>query len=153
MSSIIAAASSILAAASLSMGDFLNSVLLAGQSLGGASWSLKIASIVMLLVGSMKVSFLNDLVWAKFGALKAWAAPTLGLCLGILLLSANGQLTLASALAYMASGAGALALHELLDGIKAIPGLGPIYISIINAIEGSLPAKLARKKALAAKKK
>lgn len=115
--------------------DFLMQVFAAIKALGGLSWVMKIASIITLIIASMKVSFLNDLLWAKLGAFKAWAAPVLGLIAGIIMLP---HLGLAEVFAYISAGAGAVIFHELLDSIKAIPGLGPVYVTVINLIEGAL---------------
>lgn len=121
--------------------DFFALVLEAIKGFGGVSWVLKIASIITIIISSMKVSFLNDLIWSKLGAFKSWVAPILGLIAGILMLSKDGGLTLAGVFAYISAGGGAIILHELLDSIKAIPGLGPTWIWIINMIEASLGKK------------
>ncbi len=118
--------------------DFLAQVLKAIAEFGGLPTVLKIASIITLIVGSMKVSVLNEMLWSKLGAAKVYVAPVLGLIAGILGLGSNGPITAASVFAYVASGAGAVILHEILDSIKAIPGLGEVYISIINLIESFL---------------
>jgi hypothetical protein len=123
----------------VSPGDFLAEVLKMISAFGGLSWVMKVSSIITLILSSMKVSFLNDLWWSKLGQFKAWAAPILGMVLGAMTMLANGQsITLASLLAYFSAGAGALILHELLDTIKAIPGLGPVWVSLINAIKKAL---------------
>lgn len=118
--------------------DFFASVLAAIQSLGGLPWIGKIALIITLLVSSMKVTVLDDLVWNRLGKFQAWLAPILGLVAGILTLGAGGQISLAGIFAYISAGAGALLLHELLDTVKAIPGLGPLWISLIGVVEGAL---------------
>lgn len=129
--------------------DFLDQVVQAAKVFGGLPEVLKIASIVTILIASMKVSFLNDLVWSKLGAAKSWVAPLLGLVAGLLGLGAGGQpITLASAFAYMAAGAGAVILHELLDSIKAIPGLGPQYVAFIELVEKVLGGPASKPPAL-----
>lgn len=132
----------------ISPGDFLSQVLQAIQGFGGLSWMLKVAAVVTLVIASMKVSVLNQLLWSKLGAAQAWVAPILGLVGGILSLSAGGHsITLQAVLAYVSAGAGAIILHELLDTVKAIPGLGSIYVQIINAIEGALGGPAAQAQA------
>ena len=108
---------------------------------GGIPLGLKIACCVLLIIASLKVSFLQPM-WAKLGKFQAIAAPLLGLILGLTLLSA-GPVTLPVIFAYLASGAGALALHEILDMVKSIPGIGAVYVSIINFIENALGAPKA----------
>lgn len=118
--------------------DFLAQVLEYVKQFGGLPWVLKIAGIITILLASMKVTFLNNLIWAKLGKAKAWAAPVLGLILGVLSLTSSGQLSLAGILAYISAGAGAVILHELLDTIKGIPGLGPVWVEVINVISSFL---------------
>jgi hypothetical protein len=115
--------------------DFLTMVLETIKGFGGVSWVVKVASVITLIVSSMKVSFLNELIWSKLGALQTWVAPLLGLVGGILALSVSGQLSLAGILAWLSAGTGAIALHELLDSVKSIPGLGAMYVGIIDMIE------------------
>jgi hypothetical protein len=119
--------------------DFFAQVLGVVQQLGGMSGMAKISAVILLIVASMKVSFLNDLLWSKLGAAKAWVAPLLGLIGGILGIGASGvPLDGARILAYVTAGAGAVVLHELLDSIKAVPGIGNIYLTIINIVQGWL---------------
>lgn len=122
----------------VSPGDYLALVLKVIGELGGLSWMLKIAAVVTLVLSSMKVSFLNDMIWSKLGKFKAWAAPILGLLIGVITMQANGGITLVGLMAYLSAGAGALILHELLDTVKSIPGLGPIWVSLIEAIQKAL---------------
>lgn len=121
--------------------DLLAQVLDMIRNFGGLPWFGKVAAIITLVLSSMKVSALNDLIWNKLGAFKAWAAPILGLIVGIVGLGADGKITLAGVLAYMSAGAGALILHELLDTIKAIPGIGSMWVSVIEIIKSVLGAK------------
>lgn len=123
-------------AAELPVADFLSQVFDAVKQFGGLPWMGKIALIVLLLIGSMRVSVLNTLVWSKLGAAKAWVAPLLGLLAG--LLSMGKALTLASALAYVGAGAGAVLLYELLALVKATPKLGPLWASAVGLIMKAL---------------
>jgi hypothetical protein len=105
---------------------------------GLSSWALY-AAIITLVIASMKVSFLDDLIWNRLGNFQIWFAPFLGLVGGLIVMKANGvPLTLGAVLAYVSAGAGAVFLHELLDLVKLIPGLGPVYVSIITVIESAL---------------
>ena len=126
------------AAPDTSVGDFANQVFAAVQGFGGMSWMLKISTIVLLICATMKVSFLVPL-WNKLGNFKAAAAPVLGLVAGLLSYFGGGTaFSLATLTAYMVSGAGALALHEILDMVKAIPGLGAGYVTAINFVTSYL---------------
>lgn len=106
------------------------------KQFGGLPWVLKIAGIASILISTLKISVLREFIWDKLGSAKVWAAPVLGLVFGIASLGTN--LTLASALAYVSAGAGAIILHELLDSIKAIPGLGSVWVSIIDVLKSLL---------------
>ncbi len=106
------------------------------KQFGGLPWVFKIAGIAAILLSTLKISVLREYTWDKLGNAKVWAAPVIGLIFGIASLGTN--LTLASALAYISAGAGAIILHELLDSVKAIPGLGGVWISIIDVIKSLL---------------
>lgn len=115
---------------------FLAQVFAAIQSFGGLPSVMKISIIVTLCISSMKVTFLNQMIWSKLGSAQAFVAPVLGLVAGILGIGAGHvALTLPVIFAYLAAGSGALALHELLDAIKGIPGIGSVFVSLINLIE------------------
>jgi hypothetical protein len=125
--------------------DFFAQALDTIQHFGGLPWMGKVSAAILLLVASMKVSFLNQLLWSKLGSLQAWLAPLLGLLAGILGLGSGGAaVTGASIFAYVVAGGGAVILHELLDSVKAIPGIGQIYVSIIGVIESLLGAPKAQ---------
>lgn len=118
--------------------DFLSQVLQVIKNFGGLTTVLKISSVILLIIASMKVSIINQLLWSKLGKAQVWVAPLLGLIAGLLDLNNAGTVTLASVVAYVGSGAGAILLHELLDSLKAIPGLGSTYVSIIDFLKGLL---------------
>lgn len=119
--------------------DFLAQVIQVVQQFGGLPMMLKIASVIMLIIASMKVSYINSMVWAKLGAAQVYVAPVLGLIAGILGLGSGGvPVSAALVFAYVSAGAGAVFLHEILDSVKAIPGIGPIYVTLIDLIEGAL---------------
>jgi hypothetical protein len=136
-SAIVGVANSVQAAPTLSTDSLISAVSTVIQNFGGLSWTLKIACIVLLIIAFMKVSFLSSF-WARLGKFQTYAAPVLGVVLGLLTLSVSGPMSLAGVMAYLAAGSGAILLHELLDTIKAIPGLGSVYVGIIDAIESIL---------------
>lgn len=121
--------------------DFAGQVLEAISKFGGLNWMGKIALLITLIISTMKVTAIRQMFWDKLGAAKAWAAPILGLILGILTLAMGGHLTLAGVLAWVSAGAGALILHELLDSLKKIPGLGAMWVSFIDLVMGYLGAE------------
>lgn len=109
------------------------------KSYGGYSWGLKISGICMLIIASFKVSFLKP-IWDKMGSFQIWAAPILGMIIGIF---SMGTFSFAKLFAYLAAGMGAVYLHEILDLIKKIPGLGSGYVQGIDLLKSILksPAK------------
>lgn len=120
----------------LSPGDFVNQVASFVQGIGGMSTMLIVSGVIMLIIASMKVSILNQWIWSKLGSVQIWVAPSLGLIAGVL--SLGSGITLPAAFAYVTAGAGAVYLHEILDQVKNIPGIGAIYVSIITTVEGWL---------------
>lgn len=130
------------AVAADSTSDFIAQVMAAIQNFGGLGTLIKVTTVIMLLIASMKVSFLKNLIWAKLGSFQNIAAPFLGLLAGVIGLFGHGSpVTLASIFAYLAAGVGASGVHELLDAVKNIPGIGAGYIAAINVIEKLLGGK------------
>lgn len=116
--------------------DFLAQVITAVKGFGGLTWMAKVGSICIILIASMKVSVLNKWVWSKLGTLQGWVAPLLALVGGLL---ANGSaLTWPMVFAYLGAGAGATYLHDILDLLKKIPGLGTAWVAIIDVIASVL---------------
>ena len=118
--------------ADIPVADFLTQIIQAVKGFGGLSWMLKVASVCLVIVSSMKVSALKPL-WDKLGTAQKWVAPVLALIAG--LLSQGTSISWASALAYLGAGAAAPYIHDLLDLIKVIPGIGSFWVGIINMIE------------------
>lgn len=121
----------VLAADDVLLQDYLAQTLDAIKAFGGLPWMGKVASICFIIVGSMKVSFLRGLIWDRLGSAKAWVSVGLGLVGGILSLD---HVTVPAVLAYMGAGAGAIIIHQLLDLVKAMPGIGPFWIMVIDMI-------------------
>lgn len=119
--------------------QFLNLVLEAVKNFGGIPWTLKIASILTLVLSTMKVSFMRPL-WDKLGWGKMLAAPILALAVGLLSLQ---QFSFAGLVAYLFAGVGAIVLHQMLDGVKGIPGVGGVFLSIIEFVQKMLKAPRA----------
>ncbi len=118
----------------LPLGTFLEQVLGVIAKFGGLSTVLKIASVCGILVASLKVTFLRQLIWAKLGPYQVLVAPFLGLIAGLLDMAGAGTVTLASVMAYIGSGAGAILFHQLLDGVKKMDFIGDKYKAVIDWI-------------------
>jgi hypothetical protein len=132
----------------------IDQVLNLVKAWGGLPWAAKIAACLTVLISLTKVSFIRP-YWDKLGALKTWIAPILALVVGVLSLSIEGKLSLPGVMAYLFAGAGAIILHELLDSLKKLPGLGAVWVSIIEVIEkllGGSGPKAEQAKMMAAAK-
>lgn len=127
----------------VSLPAFLLQLMDAIKQMGGLGTMAVIASVLTLLISSMKVSALAKYTWEKLPELaKALAAPVLALMLGVVMLGMDGKtLNLASAAAYLFAGAGAVFLHQILDGLKTIPGLGKGMQVVIDLLEAALGGK------------
>jgi len=119
------------------MDTFLKQIMDTILQFGGLSFLLKVSSIVTLIVSATKVTFLQK-YWEKLGGFQVLVAPILGLVSGVLILASQGTLTWAGVASYVFAGAGAVVLHELLDAIKTLPGIGAVFIAIIDFISGKL---------------
>lgn len=105
---------------------------------GGMTWMLRLAAIFTVIISSMKVSVLKSWIWDRLGALQGWAGPVMGLLVGVVSLGSGGHLTLSGVMAYLAAGAGAPILHEILEMAKSIPTIGPLWVQLIGVIESAL---------------
>lgn len=119
--------------------DFLGQVFDFVKKFGGLTGVAKVTGLVLLLIASMKVTVLNQWIWQKLGEAQALVAPGLGVLAGLLgLFNAGQPVTWPSVFTYLVAGGGAIFVHEILDALKALPGLGAVYVSIIDLISKSL---------------
>lgn len=80
---------------------------------GGSAWYLKVSGAIMLIVGSMKVPFVENILWNRLSPTMQTLLPAiLGLLAGVLSLH---PLTLSGLAAYAFTGLGANLLYEILD--------------------------------------
>jgi hypothetical protein len=103
---------------------------------GGLNWAAKVAGGIFLLIGAMKVSFL-DKVWDFMGPYKAGVPLLLSLIAGIVSLAIDpgSSITWAGVTAYIVAGGGSIVLNSLLDFVKSIPGIGSLVVSIIDFLQ------------------
>ncbi len=113
--------------------DFISQLINSLNNFGGASSLVKASIVITLIISSMKVSFLNSLIWTKLGWLKVFTAPIFGLIGGLLTIKSQSVSTY-DIIIYLISGGGAVFLHEILDSAKEIKGIGPVYLNIINIL-------------------
>lgn len=117
--------------------DFLSQVLKFIQDFGGLPKMAKIAGVVLLVVESMKVSFLKP-QWDKLGAYKMLVAPALGVVAGLVMLP---SLNLEAAMAYLLAGAGAILLHDLLQAVKGLPGVSLVAQKVLDILSSLIGPK------------
>lgn len=126
----------------ISGSDLLSLVFKSITGFGGLTWAAKVVLIVNLVIAATKVSFLRQAIWSKLGSFQALVAPVLGLVGAMIAyFTAGVPLSLPNLLAFAGTAAGAVILHEVLDGIKSWPGIGPIYVTVINFLSNLLGAE------------
>jgi len=98
-------------------------------------WSAGVVALLTLIVSTMKNSVLRGLIWDKLGWAKVFVAPVLGIAMFLIGMQ---SFSWGAVLLGFTSGVGAIALHQLLDGLKAIPGLGSGFVKLIDFLGGLL---------------
>lgn len=94
------------------------------------SSQMKIAMILVMIIGVVKNSAFES-YFKFFGKWKPVVAPTLSLIVAFLFVQ---PFTLATALAAITTGVAAGFLSQILDALKTIPGLGSVYVTLIDII-------------------
>lgn len=121
---------------------------------GGLTWAGKVAGGIFLLIGAFKVSFLSK----AFDFLKEYkplVPIALALIAGIvsLAIDPSQKITWAGVTAYILAGGGAILLNQLLDMVKALPGVGKVVVAVIDFLQIFLRSSSPlESKKLAAKK-
>lgn len=123
--------------------DTLTHLFQAIGDLKGLGFQGLLIAFVTLLVSAMKLSALRPL-WDKLGAWQTATAPFLSLVLVAISTATPGIAFSWQAVAVaVTTGAGAIALHELLDALKKAPGLGPILGTLIGLAQSILGRKVS----------
>ena len=121
--------------AEVPVGDLISLMMKVIGDYKALGWQAGMSAIVMLLIASMKNSMLRKFIWDKMKWGKVFVAPGLSLILVIIgQLKGGHAIDMKSLMLAMITGAGALALHEILDGLKYIPGIGPMWVSLIDLV-------------------
>lgn len=125
----------------VTINDWLGQVLEFFKTAKDASGIMKASGIVFLLVGLMKVSKLS-FIWDSFGKFKPFVAPVLALIGAVLSqVASGGKVDLSIIILALTHGAGSLALADLFDALKKVPGISKIVLAIIELIEKILVKK------------
>lgn len=129
-------------AADLQISDLFSMLLKAVGDFKSLGWQAGLSALVMILIASMKVSLLRQYVWDKLGWFKVFVAPVLSLVVVFIGLFLTGQpFTMQAFVVAMVTGAGAVALNEMLDGVKNAPGVNSVIVFVANLLKSLLPAK------------
>lgn len=139
-SALAFAADAVVPVPEMPLNEFFASVLAFGKGFSALSWQLKVSGSVALLISTVKVSFLRP-AWDKMGWAKFVVAPALGFVGGLF---AVQPMNAAGIMAWTFAGAGAIVLHELMDGFKAMPGIKPLAVKVIDMIKSVLKAPAAK---------
>jgi hypothetical protein len=91
----------------------------------------KISGLVMLLIAFWKSSLAQP-YWAKLGSGQVLVAPALAL---IVTACAIQPFSWTALWVSVMSGTLAIGIHQLLDGLKGMPWVGPRYVSLIDFFE------------------
>ena len=114
----------------------LASVMSLWQSFPTLPLAGKIAGVLAIVIGLVKSSALQP-YWAKLGPWQALVAPVLGVVTAILSIQ---PLSWAGIWLGLSGGMLAVALSNVLNSVMAMPGVGPLWVSIIQIIERLLNA-------------
>lgn len=127
-------------------GDYMNEIFLTVWQFGGLPFVFTIAAIVLSIIGFIKLTRLRPF-WDSLGRLKPLAIPLLSLTIGIISLAIDDTpLTIQGILAYLFAGSGAIILHDVLDAVKALPGISPVYFRFIESLQGLLRRSIEKRK-------
>jgi hypothetical protein len=104
------------------------------EGLGSMSPQAKIAAIVLFITAVWKSSFLQP-YYAALGNAANLVGPVLGLISGVLAIQ---PLSWGAVWTGVYGGSLAVLVVALLEAVKSIPGIGSLYVSLINWVEGLL---------------
>ncbi len=137
--------------ADVSVQYLFKSIIEAVTSFKSVEWQVSASAFVFTLIASCRNSILSKYIWDKLGVYKGLAAPFMGIILALLSMQ---QFSLQALIVGVTTGAGAIAMNELLSAIKLLPGVGSKVVFIIDVIGRMLknPTPMAATKALARKK-
>lgn len=100
-------------------------------------WQAGLIALITLLLSTLKNSFLRTYLWDKLGPCKVFAAPILSM---LAIFIGMGEFSWAGALVGITTGGGAIALHQMLDGVKKMPGVGSVALSMADLLGKLLKA-------------
>ncbi len=126
--------------------NFLADVLANILTIGG--WNiLAVSALITLIIALIKTSRqTNAMIWTRLGPAKVLVAPLLAIVTGVIGLGTGGvPITGALVFTYLTAGAGAVLLHEMLDALKDMPGIGKPYLALIALAEDLLSKKVKQK--------
>lgn len=126
------------APAAVAAPGMLDTIVETGKAIGKAmqdwhmsGWQTGLMAILMIVLGLMKNSALRPL-WDKWNWYpKAFIAPGLALVVAMLA-SLKMGFSWNGVIVAVTTGVGAIAMHELMDGLKQVPVVGAKYGTLID---------------------
>jgi len=117
---------------------FMGEIFALVKAWGGLSSAVKISSVITLIISSIKVSFFKP-YWDKLKFkvngqeynVQVLFVPLLSIVIGVV---GQGKISFNAMTAYIVMGAGAVYLHEILDVIKSLPIVSPIFQVVVSVI-------------------
>ena len=127
--------SPLLVNAEVGFGQLAQMLLSAIGDFKSGGWLAGAVALIYLIIGTMKNSAIRGMLWDKLGAAKVLVAPILSfIMVEIVALSSGQGFTFKSIMLSLVTGAGAIALYEIMAAVKSIPGIGPVWVSVIDFI-------------------
>lgn len=122
----------------MDLGQFIDQVYAALQNFGTLSVLLKASVILTLLISAWKVSVFQPF-WNFFGNFKAFVPPTF--MVGVVVvqsLISSGKVNWNTVGVAIVVGLTSAGFHDILCDLKSLPGVGPLFIKVIDLIEAFL---------------
>ena len=103
---------------------------------GGMAWYAKVSAIIMLVIGTSKLSFVENIFWNKLSpTLQTLLPAILGFLAGAVLVQ---PFNFGAMIAYGSAGLGANFIYELLDMAKIPAASNAMVMMVINIIQSAL---------------
>ena len=113
------------------IGGMLGDLIKAIGDIKSVGWQAGVSGILVVIISTTKNSFLKQLIWDKLGWAKVMVAPVLAMIVVALTVQPfNAKAVLLA----LTTGAGAIALHQVLDALKDAPFIGETWKKVIDGI-------------------
>jgi hypothetical protein len=122
----------------MDLGQFVDQLYAVLQNFGALSPLLKASAILTLLISAWKVSAFQWM-WSQLGKFQSFMAPLLMTAAVIVQsLIKSGSVNWSSVGTAIVIGLTSIGFHELLCALKSFPGIGPLFVKVIDVVEAFL---------------